>query len=180
MMSNKMRFYLNRMHALDSALCVTVSHSNQYRLIRDWFRLISRLGDGVFWYGLMLAILATQQADGIKPVLHMLAAGLTGTLIYKWLKQKTHRPRPSQVRQDVWVVGTPLDRFSFPSGHTLHAVAFSVVAMQYYADLALLLLPFTLMVAMSRVILGLHYPSDVLAGASIGYCIAQAYLTISV
>ncbi|WP_020166449.1 MULTISPECIES: phosphatase PAP2 family protein [Methylotenera] len=179
-MSNKMRLqlYLSRMHALDSELCVTVSHTNQYRLIRDWFRLISRLGDGVFWYGLMLAIIVTQQADGIKPVLHMLAAGLTGTLIYKWLKQKTHRPRPFQVRQDVWVVGKPLDHFSFPSGHTLHAVAFSMVAMHYYPPLAIILVPFMLMVAMSRVILGLHYPSDVLAGASIGYLIAQLYLML--
>ncbi|MES2636105.1 MAG: phosphatase PAP2 family protein [Pseudomonadota bacterium] len=179
-MSNKMRLqlYLSRMHALDSALCVTVSHSNQYRLIRDWFRLISRLGDGVFWYGLMLAIILSQQADGIQPFLHMLAAGLTGTLIYKWLKQKTHRPRPFQVRQDVWVIGKPLDHFSFPSGHTLHAVAFSVVAMHYYPELSIVLLPFTVMIAMSRVILGLHYPSDVLAGASIGYAIAQLYLML--
>lgn len=177
-MTNKLQMYLSRMHALDSAVCVTVSHSNQYRLIRDWFRLISRLGDGVFWYGLMLAIIVTQQADGIQPVLHMLAAGLTGTVVYKWLKQKTHRPRPFQVRQDVWVVGKPLDHFSFPSGHTLHAVAFSVVAMHYYPELSIILLPFTVMVAMSRVILGLHYPSDVLAGATIGYCIAQSYLMI--
>ena len=179
-MSNKMRLqlYLSRMHALDSALCVTVSHTNQFRLIRDWFRLISRLGDGVFWYGLMLAIIITQQMDGIKPVLHMLAAGLTGTLIYKWLKHKTHRPRPFQVRQDVWVIGKPLDHFSFPSGHTLHAVAFSMVAMHYYPPLAVILVPFMLMVAMSRVILGLHYPSDVLAGASIGYLIAELYLTL--
>lgn len=176
MMSNKMRTYLSRMHALDRAVCVTVSHSNQYRLIRDWFRLISRLGDGVFWYGLMLAIIVTQQTDGIKPVLHMLAAGLTGTLIYKWLKQATHRPRPFQVRQDVWVVGKPLDHFSFPSGHTLHAVTFSVVAIHYYPQLVTILMPFTLMIAMSRVILGLHYPSDVLAGASIGYVVAQLYL----
>lgn len=179
-MSNKMRIqlYLSRMHALDSALCVSVSHTNQYRLIRDWFRLISRLGDGVFWYGLMLAIIVTQQADGIKPVLHMLAAGLTGTLIYKWLKHKTHRSRPFQVRQDVWVIGKPLDHFSFPSGHTLHAVAFSIVAMHYYPALAVILVPFMLMIAMSRVILGLHYPSDVLAGASIGYLIAQLYLML--
>ncbi|MBX9676867.1 MAG: phosphatase PAP2 family protein [Methylotenera sp.] len=175
-MTNKLQIYLSRMHALDSAVCVTISHSNQYRLIRDWFRLISRLGDGVFWYGLMLAIIITQQAGGIQPVLHMLAAGLTGTIVYKWLKQKTHRPRPFQVRQDVWVVGKPLDHFSFPSGHTLHAVAFSVVAMYYYPELSIVLVPFTMMVAMSRVILGLHYPSDVFAGAAIGYVIAQSYL----
>jgi undecaprenyl-diphosphatase len=76
---------LNRMQAWDSALCVSVSHTSQYRMIRAWFRIISRLGDGIFWYGLMLGILALQQGAGVMPVLHMLAAGLTGTLIYKWL-----------------------------------------------------------------------------------------------
>jgi undecaprenyl-diphosphatase len=163
---------LSRMQAIDSALCVTVSQTSQYRLIREWFRIISRLGDGVFWYILMFAILVTQQADGIKPVLHMLAAGLSGTLIYKWLKHKTHRPRPYQVRQDVFLSGKPLDHFSFPSGHTLHAVAFGLVALFYFPVLAVVLIPFIVMVAMSRVILGLHYPSDVLAGAAIGYVIA--------
>jgi undecaprenyl-diphosphatase len=169
---------LNRIQALDSALCVTVSHTSQYRLIRDWFRIISRLGDGVFWYILMLAILIVQQTDGVKPVLHMLAAGLTGTLIYKWLKHKTHRPRPYQVHQDVWLVGKPLDHFSFPSGHTLHAVAFGLVALFYFPVLAIVLIPFIVMVAMSRVILGLHYPSDVLAGAAIGYVIALISISL--
>lgn len=164
---------LNRIQALDGALCVTVSHSSQYRIIRAWFRMMSRLGDGVFWYMLMLAILLVQQADGLKPVLHMAAAGLTGTLVYKWLKAKTLRPRPYQVRQDVLMSGKPLDYFSFPSGHTLHAVAFGLVALFYFPMLAIVIVPFMVMVAMSRVILGLHYPSDVLAGAAIGYAIAQ-------
>ena len=167
---------LSRMQAIDSGLCVTVSHTSQYRVIRQWFRMISRLGDGVFWYALMLLILVTQQADGIKPVLHMLAAGLTGTLVYKWLKAKTLRPRPYQVRQDVLMSGKPLDHFSFPSGHTLHAVAFGLVALFYYPVLAIVLIPFIVMVGLSRVVLGLHYPSDVLAGAGIGYVIAFAYI----
>ncbi len=183
-MSNKMRFYLasylGRMATLDSALCVSVSHTSQYRLIRDWFRVISRLGDGVFWYTLMAAILLTQQHDGLQPVLHMAIVGLTGTLLYKWLKRKTHRPRPAQVHQDVWVTGKPLDYFSFPSGHTLHAVVFSVIALSYYPQLAFILMPFTIMVAMSRVVLGLHYPSDVLAGATIGYLLAQLSIQLLV
>ena len=174
----RMNQMLTRMQAWDSALCVSVSHTSQYRLIRAWFRIISRLGDGVFWYVLMLGILAVQHSAGVWPVLHMLAAGLTGTLIYKWLKHKTHRPRPYQVHQDVFVTGKPLDRFSFPSGHTLHAVAFGLVALFYFPLLAILVIPFIVMVAMSRVILGLHYPSDVLAGAAIGYLIAAISISL--
>ena len=177
-MNNTMRLYLHRIQAMDSALCVSVSHTNQYRVIRDVFRAVSRLGDGVFWYLLMAAILLVEQGEGLKPVLHMMAAGLTGTLVYKWLKLKTHRPRPFQVRQDVWVVGKPLDHFSFPSGHTLHAVVFGLIAIAYFPVLAFLLVPFMLMVAMSRVILGLHYPSDVLAGALIGYLIVHCSFLI--
>ncbi len=166
---SSIRNYWNRIQAWDSALCVSLSMTGQYRLIRDWFRLISRLGDGMFWYVLMLAILLTQQAEGIKPVLHMLCVGLTGTVLYKWLKHKTHRPRPYQVHQDVFITGKPLDRFSFPSGHTLHAVCFGLIAIYYFPVLSFVIMPFMLMVALSRVVLGLHYPSDVLAGAAIGY-----------
>jgi undecaprenyl-diphosphatase len=61
-----------------------------------------------------------------------------------------------------------LDEFSFPSGHTLQAVSFSIVALAWYPQLAPLLLSFTALVAASRVILGLHYPSDVLAAIVIG------------
>lgn len=170
-MSHRMRLYMHRMHELDSNLCVAVNHTSQYRLIRDSFRVASRLGDGVFWYVLMIGVLVIHGAEGVAAVIHMGITGLIGTLLYKWLKSKTLRPRPYQVRQDIHLTGTPLDKFSFPSGHTLHAVVFTVVALSYYPHLSFLLVPFTLMVALSRVVLGLHYPSDVLAGAMLGVLI---------
>jgi undecaprenyl-diphosphatase len=171
-MSNRMRLYLNRMNHFDSTLCVKVSHTSQYRLVRAWFRLISRLGDGLFWYTLLIGILLVQRETAWMPVLHIIATGLSGTLIYKWLKGKTLRPRPYQVLQDVLLTGKPLDYFSFPSGHTLHAAAFAFMTLFYYPSLAMLVIPFSLMVAVSRVVLGLHYPSDVLAGAIIGITIS--------
>jgi len=172
MTTHKMASYMDRMRAYDSALCVRVNRTSQYKLVRLWFRLVSRLGDGVFWYTVMAGIVLTQGAAGVIPTIHMALAGLTGTVVYKWLKGKTLRPRPYEVHSDIWLIGRPLDRFSFPSGHTLHAVAFCSVALVYYPMLDCLLIPFTLMVGMSRVILGLHYPSDVLAGAAIGGLIA--------
>lgn len=171
-MPYKMRSYLNSMHRLDSNLCIAVNQTSQVRLIRDLFRLVSRLGDGLFWYALMLLILLFEGSDGLLPVLHMALAGLSGTLLYKWLKGKTLRPRPFEVHQDIFMTGKPLDKFSFPSGHTLHALVFGLVAINYYPALSFIIMPFVSMVALSRVVLGLHYPSDVLAGALIGSLIA--------
>lgn len=162
--------------AVDSQVCVQLSHTSQYRLIRQGFRAVSRLGDGTFWVGLMLLIALTQGLEGLWVCLHMTGTALTGTLLYTWLKQRTSRPRPFQVRQDVLLSGQPLDYFSFPSGHTLHAVAFGLVALHYYPVLWPVVLPFILLVGLSRVVLGLHYPSDVLAGAAIGYALVQTAL----
>lgn len=107
----------------------------------------------------------------------MAATGLAVLLLYKGLKRWTRRPRPyaADLRIRAWVA--PLDEFSFPSGHTLHAVSFTIVALAYYPWLAPLLVPFTLGVALSRVVLGLHYPSDVLAATGIAVLLASASLT---
>jgi undecaprenyl-diphosphatase len=171
-MTYRMRLYLNRMHRLDSNVCVAVNLTSQYRLIRDGFRLVSRLGDGLFWYGLMQGLLLLKGTEALVPVVHMAIIGLIGTLLYKWIKGKTLRPRPYEVRQEIYLTGKPLDKFSFPSGHTLHAVLFSTVALSYYPQLAIVLVPFTVLIGLSRVVLGLHYPSDVFAGALIGSVVA--------
>ncbi len=176
-MTSKVTGYINRFNALDSALCLRVNRTSHNLTVRWWFRLMSRLGDGVFWYALIM-VLFTQGTHGQHAALRMSLTGIVATLMYKWLKGKTLRPRPYEVHQDIWLTGRPLDRFSFPSGHTLHAVAFSWMAIFYFPALALLLVPFSLMVAASRVVLGLHYPSDVLAGGLIGGSIAYLSMLI--
>jgi undecaprenyl-diphosphatase len=146
--------------------------------VRVLFRLVSRLGDGVFWYSVMLALIVTQGRPGLDTALRMLAAGMIGLALYKLLKAKTTRPRPCQVLGGIRAGIAPLDAFSFPSGHTLHAVAFTLVAVSHFPALTSVLVPFTLLVALSRVVLGLHYPSDVLAGAAVGALVAQAVLAL--
>lgn len=70
------------------------------------------------------------------------------------------------------VAGGPLDVFSFPSGDVMHSVAFSVVLTTCYPIAAAVVWPLTILFASSRVILGLHYPSDVVAGAALGATVA--------
>jgi len=146
--------------------------------VRVVFRAVSRLGNGVFWYALMAALAAGGGRIGAYTTLQMAIAGSIGLALYKLLKARTSRPRPYQVLAGIRAGTDPLDACSFPSGHTLHAVGFTLVCIAHFPLLAWVLVPFTLLVALSRVILGLHYPSDVLAGAAIGASVGAFALLV--
>jgi len=163
---------LERVAHWDGAIALKLNRAARGAWTRMFFRAVSRLGDGVFWYALMLALLTRFGWDAVAPVAHMITAGLTCTVLYKWMKRWASRPRPYETYPEVTLFAAPLDRFSFPSGHTLHAVAFTMVVLAYYPWLACVVVPFASLVASSRVMLGLHYPSDVLAGALVGSAIA--------
>ncbi len=112
------------------------------------------------------------------PSVRMAVVGVVGVLLYKYLKSRLVRERPYISLAGI-VPGTPaLDRYSFPSGHTLHAVSFTVLATSSFPELAWLLVPFATLVAASRVVLGLHYPTDVAAGAIIGATLAILSMVI--
>lgn len=157
-------------------LCLAVNGLCRRRGIRQFLALASKLGDGVFWYALMLILPLMYGRQGLIASLHMGLVGLVGVVLYKWLKHKLTRHRPFVVHDGIRLGAVPLDENSFPSGHTLHAVGFTIVATSYYPYLALLLIPFAIAVALSRVVLGLHYPTDVLAGAAIGASLASLSL----
>ena len=146
---------------------------------RGYFAAVSRLGDGLFWYGLMGAMVWLDGTQGLRASAHLAAVGAVSLLLYKGLKRWTRRPRPYAADRHIRAWVAPLDEFSFPSGHTLHAVAFTIVALAYYPMLAWLLVPFTASVAASRVVLGLHYPSDVLAATGIGSVLALSSLRLA-
>ncbi|MGB0132538.1 phosphatase PAP2 family protein [Dokdonella sp.] len=136
------------------------------------FRWVSRLGDGPVWYALMMGLVVFGGERGWMAALHMAAIGLVAASMYRLLKGWTRRPRPFRSHAGIVAHIAPLDEFSFPSGHTLHAVCFSMVATAWYPSLLMALLPFTVMIAISRVVLGLHYPSDVIVAVMIGTAIA--------
>src|SRR5919201_819471 len=169
---------ISRLQRADERLCLALNGASRYLTVLQLFRAVSWLGNGIGWYALMLALLLRDAQGALLPVLHMIAVGAVCTATYSALKRRTGRRRPYEVVPAVYAGAAPLDAFSFPSGHTLHAVAFTMVAASYYPALGGVLAAFTLLVAASRVVLGLHYPSDVLAGAAIGCAIAGASLSI--
>ncbi len=157
-----------RLQLLDDRLAVRSNRLSRHRGLRDLMRAVSRLGDGVAWYALAVCLYALFGTEAVPALRHMLVAGVLGVGVYKLLKTRTLRPRPFEVVSDVVCAGCPLDKFSFPSGHTLHAVSFSLILAHHFPALAPAVFGFALLVAVSRPVLGLHYPSDVLAGAAIG------------
>ena len=153
-----------------------LSHTQSIALV---FKIISRLGDGTFWFAMVAIMWLLQGPQYTIQVLYIVTFSSIGTLIYKILKTKTVRPRPYQVHQVIRLGERPLDHFSFPSGHTLHAVMATTILGYVQPVLLVLMLPFTLLVALSRMILGLHYPTDVAVGALIGASVASAIIAFA-
>ena len=152
----------------ETAWCVACNRWGMRRWVRAGFSVVSRLGDGAFWYALMLAMVIFDGWNGLYASAHMAMTGVAALTLYRAMKRWTRRPRPCASDARICALVRPLDEFSFPSGHTLHAVSFTGIALAYYPALAWVLIPFCLAIAASRVVLGLHYPSDVLAAMGIG------------
>jgi undecaprenyl-diphosphatase len=163
-----------RLANVEQGWCLAANRWGMRSVVRSYFRGVSRLGDGAFWYALMAGLVLFDGWRGLGVSAHLAATGVVALVLYRKLKRWTRRPRPCAADVRIQALIAPLDEFSFPSGHTLHAVSFTVVALAHYPALGWLLLPFTLSVAASRVVLGLHYPSDVLAATLIGVVLASA------
>jgi undecaprenyl-diphosphatase len=166
-----------RFDRMEQSLCLWVNRASRRPSVRRFFAVVSRLGDGGIWYLLML-VFAVNGPDTAAVAGQMAITGAVGTAIYKQLKERLVRERPYVAHTDIELGTRPLDRYSFPSGHTLHACCFTVLATAHVPGLLPVLLSFAVLVGASRVVLGLHYPTDVIAGALIGTLLANASLLV--
>ncbi len=159
---------------LEVGVCRRINALGRRSYVRSFFSAVSRLGDYPAWviFGLICAF----QQGSSAPVFiaHTGLTAIAGVLVYKLLKKRLVRERPYVTHVDIECGTAPLDRYSFPSGHTLHAVSFAVLYGSYEPTLLIVLVPFAVLIAASRVILGLHYPSDVLVGGLLGATVATS------
>jgi undecaprenyl-diphosphatase len=137
-----------------------------------WIRRLAitatRAGDGWLWYVIGLSILLLGGAERLTAVASAGSAALVGVGIFTSLKKLSGRKRPCEIEPHCWATLLPPDQFSFPSGHTITAFAVAIVFGEYYPVLLPALLVCALVIATSRILLGMHFLSDVVVGALLG------------
>jgi len=178
MLGTNLAELFERVDHFESQFCIIINRSSRRAYIRYFFKAVSRLGDGVFWYALALCLPYLNGNIGWLQALHVLATGVVGLSVYKFLKSRLVRERPFISCEVIHQAAPALDRYSFPSGHTLHAVLFSILFSAYLPGVTTLVWCFTSLVALSRIVLGLHYPSDVFVGALLGLAIATISINL--
>src|ERR1700734_280737 len=115
-------FWFARVDAAEYGICRRLNQGAAFPIPRRIFRVASRLGDGIIWYVLMAALPCVYGRQALRPAVVMALTGALGVLVYKLLKRACVRERPFISYAAIDPAMAPLDRYSFPSGHTLHAV----------------------------------------------------------
>jgi undecaprenyl-diphosphatase len=135
---------------------------------------LTRVGDGWLWGALALAALQSRS-------LRAFAAGAVAcgaaNLVFVVMKRTTGRQRPCHAHRDLCAPASARDYYSFPSGHSINAfAAVTVLEAVVWPSVVPLLLVIAGGIAVSRVYLRLHYPTDVLVGALLGRALGTAAL----
>lgn len=162
-----MNTFLKRVHHWDTLafLWLHVTKGFQYR---KSVRFISHTGDGHFYLLGALLLLWLEGTLGRAFFIAGLVAYVADVSLYLLLKNLIKRDRPATKIDfyEAWI--TPSDKFSFPSGHTAAAFVFACLTANFYPAFAPLAFVWAGAIGASRVLLGVHYPSDILAGALLG------------
>jgi undecaprenyl-diphosphatase len=164
----------NQIQSNDHRLMRRVHRWRPPRSIRILMILATRSGDGWIWYALGLILLGYGGEYRFAATGAACSAVAAGVCIFRTLKCTSCRKRPCEIEPHCWSAILPPDKYSFPSGHTITAFAVAVSVGLFYPYLQGCLLIIAFLIAMSRIVLGMHFLSDVLAGSALGIFLGLA------
>ncbi|MBO9576890.1 MAG: phosphatase PAP2 family protein [Sphingobium sp.] len=167
----RVRDALADLSAMEIDIVALVWEGTRRRHVARMAAAISWLGNGVIYLllGLPILLLAPNAAPAV------LTAGmgvLIAHLIYPWLKVACARERPFACNSDLQPLIKTLDTLSFPSGHMMTLTAASLPLLLMFPSYWPAGLLLWLVMGWSRIACAHHYPSDVLAGTTLGATIA--------
>ena len=148
------------------------------RWVRFWAVVATRAGDGWLWYLVGLLLFFFGGYDRLAAIAAAGCAALAGIGLFIFAKKFSNRKRPCEIEPHCWARLLPPDRFSFPSGHTITAFAVAISVAQFYPTLLAPLLFCALSIATSRILLGMHFLSDVVVGALMGTALAVSSVAL--
>jgi undecaprenyl-diphosphatase len=152
----------------DHRLMVRLNHWRPPKWLRLWMLAATRSGDGGLWCALGIAVALFGGPERFHALLAATLAVAAGIALFVTLKHAFRRERPCEIEPHSWADLLPPDRFSFPSGHTITAFGVTAALAGFYPEMLPGLLFCAISIAASRVVLGMHFLSDVLAGATLG------------
>ncbi|MEJ2298919.1 MAG: phosphatase PAP2 family protein [Woeseiaceae bacterium] len=164
---------------LELGLCLRINALSRMHGVRRFFTAVSRLGDWPAYAIVGVACAALLEGAGWTFALQSVATAVIGIITYRGLKHRLVRERPFVTHIGIVAATAALDRYSFPSGHTMHGVSFAIIFASHMPVLIWIMAPFAVLVAASRIVLGLHYPSDVIAGAVLGAALGLASISVA-
>lgn len=162
---------LNTIHRYDVSMFCWLINASIRKSLTGLCRYISKTGDGEL-YVIVIVLLAWRDGLAYKPTLAMLLAFAIERPVYFVLKKSFKRNRPQEALPDFHSVITPSDQFSFPSGHTSAAFMMATLLSQNFPALLIPLYVWAGLIGFSRVVLGVHFPTDTLVGCVMGIAIA--------
>ena len=154
--------------ARDHDVMRRVHHWRAPRWLRVWMVSATRLGDGWIWYSVGIALLLFGGDLRFIAFAASASAEAAAVALFRIVKNTSKRKRPCQLEAHCWANVLPPDQFSFPSGHSMSAFAIAIPLCIFYPELQAPLLVLSLSIAVSRVILGMHFVSDVVVGSLLG------------
>lgn len=167
---------LYTIHKYDVFLFTWLLNTRNHQALARISRYLSKTGDGPP-YGLLAALLYWQYGIDNLLLQTMLLAFLIERPVYFVLKNSFKRNRPQAALENFHSFITPSDKFSFPSGHTSAAFMMATLLGYFFPALIIPLYSWATLIGCSRIMLGVHFPTDTLVGALLGVSTAIFSLT---
>ena len=158
---------LYSIHKYDVFMFTWLINTRMHSALTTVSRYLSKTGDGSL-YVLVAATLFWQEGIESPRLQAVLLAFLIERPVYFVLKNSLKRNRPQAALINFRSIITPSDQFSFPSGHTSAAFMMATLLGYYFPPLIIPLYGWATLVGCSRVILGVHFPTDILVGIILG------------
>lgn len=169
---------LQNLHQYDLRVMLWCAQSRNHNLLVQVAKQVSRTGDGWLQLIFPLGLILFSVDDSLLFFKMLIVGFLIERPLYWVLKNSLKRRRPPEAIPCFQSVITASDKFSFPSGHTAAAFLLATLVLLVYGTAAWVLLPWAVCVGASRIVLGVHFPGDIIAGAILGTSIGcyAAYL----